>query len=208
MSYIVFVSDKFTFEFLKDFIDGTESYVYKPLSFQRISLITEETLKLPQVAKLIKSNEKFDVVLLETFFSQEALLGFGHKFNAPVITLSSLGSYSIIDSFMGNPHPVSYIPNMLFPSTCHLTFFERFRNVIKTLAEDLYTNYIHLPHQEAIMKKHFGSEMPSIAKLISNISLVLLNSQPELNYARAFLPNIIQVGGLHVKPSGKPMPKV
>lgn len=49
---------------------------------------SEHGLKNPNVQKFIaKNNDQFDVILAEQFF-QESWLMFGHKYKAPIVTLS------------------------------------------------------------------------------------------------------------------------
>lgn len=40
----------------------------------------------------------------------------------------------------------------------------------------------------------------------STASLVLLNNHFTLNYPRPFLPSMVEVGGLHIKPTPDPLP--
>ncbi|KAG8284255.1 UDP-glucuronosyltransferase 1-1, variant 2 [Homalodisca vitripennis] len=175
----------------------------RPMGFQLLTKgLSEELLSLPQVEKLLASNEKFDVIIIETFFGQEALIGFGHRFKAPVVTLSSFGTFSLVDSIMGNPNPLSYFTTYQLAFTSELTFYQRLKNVIATMSEHHYSYFHHLPNQEAVMIKHFQkykqSPLPPLLDLLSEIGVVLLNTQPEVSYARAWLPNMVSVGGLHI----------
>lgn len=47
-------------------------------------------------------------------------------------------------------------------------------------------------------KDFFGSDLPDIRVLAKNISLLLVNSHFSINQARPMVPNVIEVGGLHV----------
>lgn len=58
-----------------------------------------------------------------------------------------------------------------------------------------------------ILRKHGASHtMPSLVDLIENVSLVLLNSNKVFHEARAYVPNMLEIGGSHV-PASKPLPK-
>lgn len=63
---------------------------------------------------------------------------------------------------------------------------------------------MYLPSQELTYKRYFsplvkkGVELPPLIDLIHNVSLVLVNSHPALQYPRPSTPNMIQVGGMHI----------
>lgn len=50
--------------------------------------------------------------------------------------------------------------------------------------------------------------MPSINDIVSNTSILLLNSHFTVNMARPAVPNFIEVGGLHIDRNVKPLDKV
>ncbi|XP_075223720.1 UDP-glycosyltransferase UGT5-like [Lycorma delicatula] len=182
------------------------------ISFWPMGLgIVNQTLEHPEIRKLIHSNEKFDLILLETFFGQESLIAFGHKFKAPVIALASFSSYILIDEFTGNPFGTSYIPGFELPYTNKMTFFQRFHNTVRNTLIMLMSYSFYLPSQESLMRKHFnypGSEtIPPMVDMLQNTSLVIVNSQISIDYPRAWVPNVIGVAGLHISPDRKPLPK-
>lgn len=43
--------------------------------------------------------------------------------------------------------------------------------------------------------------------MLNDISLLLVNTHYTMGYPRPFLPNIIEVAGMHMKPT-KPLPQV
>lgn len=51
----------------------------------------------------------------------------------------------------------------------------------------------------------FGADFPSVYELDSLPSLILLNQHFTLNYPRPFLPNILEVGGMHVSREVNPL---
>lgn len=56
------------------------------------------------------------------------------------------------------------------------------------------------------MKKIFGPETPYVGKLDQLTALMLVNSNPAVDYPDSLPPNIIQVGGLQIK-DPKPVPE-
>lgn len=63
---------------------------------------------------------------------------------------------------------------------------------------------MYLPSQELTYKRYVGPlaqkgvELPPLIDLIHNVSLVLVNSHPALQYPRPSTPNMIHVGGMHI----------
>lgn len=57
------------------------------------------------------------------------------------------------------------------------------------------------------MKKYFGLNVPSVGELERRTSLALVNTNPVLDYTFPTLPNVITVGGVHIK-NPKEIPKV
>ena len=48
------------------------------------------------------------------------------------------------------------------------------------------------------MNKYFSRDVPSVQELVQNMSLVLSNSHFSLNQPRPFVPNFIEIGGMHI----------
>lgn len=72
--------------------------------------ITNFTMNHPKTKKFIESEQEFDVIILEIFLS-EPMLGFAHKFNAPIIGFSTFGASKWTTDLVGSPSPLSYVPH-------------------------------------------------------------------------------------------------
>lgn len=57
---------------------------------------------------------------------------------------------------------------------------------------------MYLPAQQTIYDRYFGSDDRPLIERIHNVSLVLLNSHPALQYPRPLAPNMLQIGGMHL----------
>ena len=68
--------------------------------------ITNYTLLHPKIKKLLKSKEKFDVVIIECFVS-EALLGIANHFDAPVISMATFGAHKWNTDQVGSEFKIS-----------------------------------------------------------------------------------------------------
>lgn len=72
--------------------------------------ISNFTLNHPKTKKFLETDQEFDVIILEIFLD-EALLGFAHRFNAPIIGLSTFGASKWTTDLVGSPSPLSYVPH-------------------------------------------------------------------------------------------------
>jgi glucuronosyltransferase len=90
-----------------------------------------------------------------------------------------------------------------------MNFWERTINTIVGTGWRLGRRYYYLPGQDAIMRKYFNDsdDLPSVAEIEYTTSLVLLNHHFSISYPRPLMPNMVQVGGMHVQPPKK-LPQV
>lgn len=51
----------------------------------------------------------------------------------------------------------------------------------------------------AILRRKFGEDMPSVTDLSKQISVVLVNTHYSLNGPRPFSHSVIELGGIHIK---------
>jgi hypothetical protein len=161
-------------------------------------------LQEEEIYKLIHArNIHFDLLIIEAFFN-ECFLGFVHKFKAPLIHLCTFGGTHWIGDWVGNPNPYAYVPDPFLEYSDKMNFWERTINTIVGTGWKLGRRYYYLPGQDTIMRRHFNdADLPSVAEIEYSTSLVLLNSHFSLSYPRPLMPNMVQVGGLHVKPPNK-----
>lgn len=168
--------------------------------------LTEAALKSNNLKKFMDSGEKFDLVVIESLLN-DAHLGFAHYFNAPFVVLSPSGGLTA-NHMTGNPAPFSFVPNMHLPTSSNrLTFSERLTNTFLGLTFNAWMNYLVFPKQNEIYRNFFGADAPDLRDVITNVSLVLVNSHVCLETPRPYLPNMITIGGYHVE-EPKELPKV
>ncbi|KAF5299930.1 hypothetical protein FQR65_LT19424 [Abscondita terminalis] len=79
---------------------------------------------------------------------------------------------------MGNPNNPSYVPDR---------------------HESINFYWVSLPTQTAIMQRYFPGA-PDLKDLFYNVSLSLVNSHFTNSLVVANLPNVVEIGGLHVRP--------
>ncbi|XP_065368755.1 UDP-glucosyltransferase 2-like [Calliphora vicina] len=167
--------------------------------------MVSNVMQHPGVRHLMKT-ENFDLIIVETILS-EALYGLGEHFKAPMVGVSTFGTINFVDYLVGNTSPMCYVPHISLPYDNKMTLKERIFNVITTIIDDLHFNYIMLPPQEKLYKKYFPSASLTLDEAQRNFSLILINQHFTLSYPRPYVPNMIEVGGLHIKQKPDALPK-
>lgn len=173
----------------------------------------EYALKDSNVRKLALSNGlHFDLVINEQFF-QEAWLMFAHKFNAPIVTISTYGASDFFDRAMGMLTPWSHVPHVLLSYTDEMAFTDRAYNAYLSICEWIYRNWYALPEQNRQAQQFFGhlvaerngQPLPTVQQLERDIALILINTHRSISTPRPMMPGLINVGGAHIK-EPKPLP--
>lgn len=161
--------------------------------------ISKLTLESPSVQEFLKSNKRFNAVLIDPL-ATEALHGFSHFYEAPTIIVNTQGAMPITDRMVGNSQPFAYVPTTFFPFTDEMSFLERTVNTLSSFLMHFVYGYLFLSRQDKVLHKYFP-DAPSVWDLSRNVSLVLLNGHYSVvETPRPYLPNMIHVGGFHIQP--------
>ncbi|KAF2886727.1 hypothetical protein ILUMI_19447 [Ignelater luminosus] len=165
---------------------------------------TFEIFKMDNMQKFLKSDQKFDLVIIEEFMIYP-FMGFCHRYNAPCITFSATGLSWMTSNQLGNPLSPAYIPNFFLPYTSNMNFFQRLSSSFMYVFCELIMHFYTLPQQNKILQEHFPGA-PHITELYYNVSLTMINSHVSTHSPVPLVPNMIDVGGLQIKPPKK-LPK-
>jgi hypothetical protein len=163
--------------------------------------VMEMILKHENVQKLINSDEKFDVVIVEQFLN-DAQKALSTHFGAPLITFNPVGPNYWINPLVGNPSPLSYVANVMLDYTAPMTFSQRLMNTLLSVFNELFYNLYMFPAQNKMLKKYLPNGL-DLYDVLYNTSIVLMNSHSSINQAVPYVPNMIEIGGFHVKPPKK-----
>ncbi len=155
-------------------------------------------MKDENVQNFLKTDEKFDICIIE-FLMNESLLGFGAHFGCKIIAMSTLGQIKYVNDMMHSPMPLSIVGHPFLTFTDEMTFLQRLENVFTTTAEDILFHFYHYPLQAQVYDKYFKSDKPSFNHMLRHsVSLVLLNTHYSLNYPQAYLPNMVSLKSVNV----------
>ncbi|XP_065348445.1 UDP-glycosyltransferase UGT5-like [Cloeon dipterum] len=200
-------------EYLKAFTDvnlydyADEYIITVPFAYWlEAKNITELSLRNSDVQKLLKDERGFDLVIVEDFMC-DSTFALGHHFKAPIVLISSMGGFQWSNEAVGNPITTSYVANSVLPFTSKMNFWERLVNTAFKIYWDIGSEIFYFPSQESLKKEIFGPNVPHVKDLRRTASLVLTNNHYAFNQPRPLVPNFVEVGGMHVKPPSKPLPK-
>ncbi|KAI8044027.1 hypothetical protein M5D96_000176 [Drosophila gunungcola] len=139
----------------------------------------------------------------------DALCGLAAFLEVPIIGMAPYGTDWKIDELVGNISPISYLQS---PSS-HFHNLETYGGRLSHFVERSITwiNYKwrHVEKQKALYKKYLPNiaNKHTLAETSRNFALVLVNQHFTLAPPRPYVPNMIEVGGMHVDPDPKPLPK-
>lgn len=153
-------------------------------------MISNLTLINKNVQNLLKSDQKFDAVVVEIFWV-EALYGFGTHFNAPLIGLSTFSTSIWTNDLTHVPMEYSYVPHNFVKLSDNMNFIGRTYNMLTSHYENLYRSFIHyrrqvsdkvhllfiiflLNFQEEIFNAVFSSSGKTFSDQMKNVPMVFL----------------------------------
>lgn len=166
--------------------------------------ICEKSFETDVMKNLKQSKKHYDLILLEIFVD-DCFFGFSHIFNAPVVALTSSIDLPWGSHRIGNPDNPSYIPTYFGEFGQDMTIYEKILNTL-TLVYAKYRHKMHMEYQNKLAQKFFGKDLPPLDEIVSNTSLMLVNSHFSLNDPRPTVPNFVEIAGIHIK-EPKQLPK-
>ncbi|XP_069681773.1 UDP-glycosyltransferase UGT5-like [Periplaneta americana] len=162
----------------------------------------KKTLEHPEVQKIIKSNDTFDLLVTETF-STDCYLTFAHQFKIPSIAFSPCALMPWVPDKVGHVDNPSYTPNHFSESTDHMDFGERVINTLSVVFHKFFYCFFMAVPVHRIASNHFGDNLPTMSDLGRNTSMIFVNSHFSLSRPRPLVPGVIEVAGLHIKEGNK-----
>ncbi|CAG9861074.1 unnamed protein product [Phyllotreta striolata] len=165
-----------------------------------------EALSSPEYQSFLKENHTFDAIITEAF-NTDCFMSISHTFDAPIISFSSCLLSSWMYGRYGLPSNPAYIPSMLIGQSSKTTFLERVENTLMKIVHNLYFKYSRQVKDREVISKYIGSNATDLESYIAKNVLLLINTHYTINFPAPLVPNVIEVGGIHVgKP--KPLPKI
>lgn len=162
--------------------------------------VCEVTFENPRVRNLIRQGGPFDVVFAEAF-ATDCFAAFAHVFDAPLVSIRTSDYSPQLNRRVANPQNPSYLVNHLLTYTGRdMSFAQRLINALATHFGAVgYHAFSDGPSTE-LVTRHFGSSTPPVPDIVRRrTALVLVNTHHSLTQSRPLVPNVIEVGGLHIR---------
>lgn len=191
-------------------VDMTTEQFHETILWNGGVATTEIALKSRNVKEFLSKDNSFDVVITEMFY-QDAFMALAHKYNAPLILVTTFGNCMKYNILARNPTQLATVIPEFAIIRHPKSFFGRLKTLYHTLYEQVFWRYIFLRQQESLVKKYLQGltePVPSLEELQRNASLILMNSHFSVDTPTAYMPNLIEVGGLHLQENGTPLPDV
>ncbi|XP_075985855.1 UDP-glycosyltransferase UGT5-like [Anticarsia gemmatalis] len=163
-----------------------------------VTLVAELQITDKQVQKILQDKkQKFDLIITEA--SVWSALIYSYVYKAPTIQFSSMDVFADSFEIFGAPvHPLLF-PCMLRQRLNSLSQWEKITELFKhNVILGVFNRAKSVDH--AMLKKHYGDDLPSMEELIKNVHMLFLNVNPVFQGIRPVPPNVIYLGGLHQKP--------
>lgn len=172
--------------------------------------LTEVVLNSTEVQAFLLADNTFDVVISEQFF-QEAMYILAHKYEAPLVLVTSYGNCMRHNIATRNPLQLATVVSEFLVVSEPGSFFGRLRNLYFTVYEYVWWRFWYLQKMDELAVKYVPSlkePVPSLYEIQTNVSLFLINSHFSFDPPTAYLPNIIEIGGVHLSPKVPKLPEV
>ena len=181
-----------------NFGSGKVSRIIHPMLLARMTNpVCQTTLETPQVQDFLKKSEKLDVVIIELFASM-CYLGIMHGTGASLVGLTSSPILPWFTSYVGQPNNPSYMPVVFSEFSDRMTFWERLENLVVYTSSMFTYRYLIDPFANTQAKKFTDPGLPPLDEFVYNTSIVLANVHHSLHRAFPRVPNVIEVGGMHI----------
>uniref|UniRef100_A0A6M2DVY9 UDP-glucuronosyltransferase n=1 Tax=Xenopsylla cheopis TaxID=163159 RepID=A0A6M2DVY9_XENCH len=167
--------------------------------------LCKNLLHTPQLQDLAKSNEKYDLILTETF-GTDCFLSYVHKFKAPWISMSCAIPFDWMAEQVDMPVLPSTSPLMLTSYPDQMNFWERTGNFLTHIFTFFGYHYMSRVPSQKIAREVFP-EVPDLHDLSRSASLLLSNSYFSLTGSKPSVPAHVEVGGIHISPEASPLPQ-
>ncbi|KAK3919517.1 UDP-glucosyltransferase 2 [Frankliniella fusca] len=169
------------------------------INFHAGSGLCRDVFSMPDFQRAMDGGlGRFDVVLTELFGS-DCWAAVPYKLGVPLVSVSSAPDVAWMHERIGSVDNPSYITNVFGNAFGRMSLWERVCNTFT----GLYLNYLARSYfqdgSDPVVREFFGPDVPPLRDLVRNTSLVLLNRHVSLHAARPVVPNLVLVGGLHVR---------
>uniref|UniRef100_A0A182P028 UDP-glucuronosyltransferase n=1 Tax=Anopheles epiroticus TaxID=199890 RepID=A0A182P028_9DIPT len=201
--------DAWASDFTKTIFENTNSrwvmLQLMPQMLRASAVPMNKTLHSTEFQSVLKEPEGYD--LLITGIMSDAALGVSYRLGCPTVVVCPNAPMAIVNELVGNPTPISTIPNMMMGLTNPMSFGQRLANLGGFFFDELFA-MVWKYYQRQTYEEHFPpAQYPSYDAVRSNVSLVFLNHHFTKGTPRPYVPAMVEVGGLQIKENPSPLPE-
>ncbi|KAG5685003.1 hypothetical protein PVAND_014206 [Polypedilum vanderplanki] len=149
---------------------------------------------------------KFDLMVYDYTFGP-CSLGLLKKFNyPPLIGITAFcNPPTTADIIGGDKLGLTVKPHYTLDyDVKDMNIYQRIFNGILNMFDSGVRKYYGIPKSDKEMKEIYGQDLPYAGDLEKMMQIALVNSHPAVEFAESLPPNVIEVGGMHIKES-KPL---
>ncbi|XP_017083962.2 uncharacterized protein LOC108116535 [Drosophila eugracilis] len=151
-------------------------------------------------------SEHFDLIMIEAS-NLDALYGLVEYYNTTLIGLSCVSANWYTEELAGNPAPSIFEPISQIGYSRDNSLMSRIYNWMHIIEEKLLEHVVVIPDQLRVFKKFFPYSEQKFYELRNRFSVILINNHFSLGRVRSNVPNLIEVGGLHLSAAPEPCDK-
>ncbi|XP_031341427.1 UDP-glucuronosyltransferase 1-9-like isoform X3 [Photinus pyralis] len=144
------------------------------------------------------SDKKYDLIIAEFFATNCMLIPLIEKHNVPLIGVKSQVMLPWQSKWVGNPDNPAYIPDLFLGYSPVKNFSERLKSALLLLVNNVIFDYLESTIVKKIVKKYHPGDFEEFNAKLYSTSLILVNSHFTLNGARPLVPNVVEIGGVHI----------
>ena len=150
-----------------------------------------------EVQDLISSAAHFDVVIVEQFVT-DCGLAVAYKLNAPAIGMASHILFPWTYSRLGALNHPAYVPNHFFASGTYPNMWNKIKGAIINFGMNTFYTHVTQRIDSEIVNEVYP-DTPHLEELGKKMSLIMINLYFPLTGPRLYSPNVIEIGGMHIK---------
>ncbi|XP_001653288.2 UDP-glucuronosyltransferase 2B20 [Aedes aegypti] len=172
-----------------------------------IMLSCEMTLKSKGLQQLMAypSDFKFDLIISDYLNGPCLSAVTQHRFGRPpYIAATAFHVLTTTNTLSGAYSYPGSVPDYALNAPQKMTYCQRFTNFLYNHWVELLKIYDMYPKVDKVVRK-LVPDIPYVGDLDRDARIILLNSDPVIQYSEASMPNVISVGGMQiVKPKELP----
>ena len=163
-------------------------------AFEDVAL---QQLKVDKFQTLMNSDKKFDLLITSVFYHTGAFLA--DKYDCPIMLVSPPGPISFVMDRTGNTINLSVQPSSMTRYIEPLSFLQRIENHMARFGELTWMKWLANSVNEYLHQELGKHTRHSHDIIRDRLSVILSASHPVTHGAWPYLPNFIELGGLHLR---------